>query len=120
MEGRWVNLTLSALYDGAIDLHDITKEDPESLLREALIHKEAARRRSFEFLGLQSQVISGSALDTDSRHEFLRGILEKGQGKQPGGSVEPSQVSEMDQYEEYYDRVIGQAEVEDKLRKEHG
>jgi hypothetical protein len=117
LEGRWANLTLSALYDGAIDLHDITKEDPESLLREALIHKEAARRRSFEFLGLQSQVVSGSSLDTDSRNEFLRGILEKGQGKQPGGKVEPSPTSEMDDYAAYYDRVTGQTDVEDKARE---
>ena len=91
-----------------------------SLLREALIHKEAARRRSFEFLGLQSQVVSGSSLDTDSRNEFLLGILERGQGKQPGGTVAPSPESEMDDYEAYYGRVIGQLEAEDKMREEQG
>ena len=91
-----------------------------SLLREALIHKEAARRRSFEFLGLQSQVVAGSSLDTEKRNEFLLGILERGQGKQPGGTVEPSPTSEMDQYESFYDKVIGQLEDEDKMREEHG
>ena len=84
-----------------------------------MIHKEAARRRSFEFLGLQSQVVAGSSLDIDSRNEFLLGILERGQGKQPDGQVEPSPESEMDQYETYYDKVIGQLEVEDKMKEEH-
>ena len=85
-----------------------------------MIHKEAARRRSFEFLGLQSQVISGSSLDTDSRNEFLLSILEKGQDRQPGGKVEPSPTSEIDEYGAYYDRVLGQIDEADKMREEHG
>ena len=61
-------------------------------------------------------------MDTDSRNEFLLGILERGQGKQPGGTVapSPSPETEMDQYEEYYYRVIGQLEAEDKMREENG
>ena len=59
-------------------------------------------------------------MDLDSRNKFLLGILERGQGKQPGGTVEPSPESEMDQYEEYYYRVIEQMEDEDKMREENG
>jgi hypothetical protein len=56
----------------------------------------------------------------DSRNEFLLGILERGQGKQPGGKVEPSPESDTDQYEEFYYRVIEQMEDEDKMREENG
>ena len=85
-----------------------------------MIHKEAARRRSFEFLGLQSQVVAGSSLDTDRRNEFLLSILEKGQNKQPNGKVESSSTPETETYGEFYDRVIEQIDAEEKMREEHG
>ena len=59
-------------------------------------------------------------MDTDSRNEFLLGILERGQGKQPGVTAAPSPESEMDDYEAYYGRVIGQLAAEDKMREEQG
>jgi len=117
LEGRWANLTLSALYDGAIDLHDITRDDVESMIRENLLHKEAERRQSSEFLLLQSMVISASTLG-DNRNELLLEILNKGQGDQPGRTPEPpSPETEMEQYEDFYYRITNQVEDDDKMRE---
>ena len=116
MEGRWASLTLSALYDRAIDLHNITRDDTASLVLETLLHKEAARRQSSEFLLLQSMVIAGSTL-SENRNELLLDILQQGQGDQPGHTPEtPSPATEMEQYEDFYQRLTDQVEEEDKMR----
>ena len=116
MEGRWASLTLSALYDGAIDLHTITRDDTESLVLETLLHREAARRQSSEFLLLQSMVISGSTL-SENRNELLLEILQQGQGVQPGHTPEPSSpATEMEQYEDFYHRLTEQAAEEENMR----
>ena len=46
MEGRWASLVLRALYDKALDLTDVTRDDPASIAREALLVREAGRRAS--------------------------------------------------------------------------
>lgn len=116
MEGRWVRLTLSAVYDG-VDVSDISRDDPVTLYRERLLLEEANRRRMLRYLEINALAVTGAGISSEDRYKILnatrtaaRDILFPWMKEAP--------EAELKQYEDYYHRVMAIKHERDRRRAE--
>lgn len=121
MEKRWAQLTLSAFYDNPEHYAGITRDDPESLLVEQLVQAEAGRRRTVETALVRASAVGCLGIAAKDRNEELLSILghiQKVQYPWREQQQPEDKKSELDNYVEYYHRVMAAWEVQKaRLRK---
>jgi len=113
LEGRWAQLTLSALYDGAYDIKDIRQDDLTSLVREKLFHNEVSRRRKADFAVANALIISQMSANVPAKGTLLQEVIGDLQSayspwEVDNRSEDTKEQDENESLEEMYHRVTEQ------------
>ena len=98
---------LSALSVGVIDFSTITRDDPESLIKETLILRSTSCRLARELAVMKILRIQGDPLISENdKSGHLRNIDESATPLFGGGSSGNTQSKPKESLEDYYSRII--------------